>query len=108
MLCQTFARYFLEWTLKERDSALKCHKNAVFQRCVGMVLKVYRGEAPGPLSSLFYSYKKNFTINLTIYYTFLLYDTTGKIPRGVKDHDYPMANLKTHEVKLNATTQGTI
>ena len=40
-----------------------------------------------------YSYKY-FTINLTFYYTFLLYNTSGTIPREAKDHDYPMANLK--------------
>ena len=37
---------------------------------------------------LFYSYK-NFTINLTFYYTLLLYNTTGTILWGAKDHDYP-------------------
>ena len=56
-----------------------------------MWLLIYgRGKAK---SVFFYSYKY-FTKNLTVYCRFLLFDTTGTIPRGAKDHDYPMASLK--------------
>ena len=50
------------------------------------------------LGLIFLYSDKKFTIDLTVYYTFLLYDSTGTIPRGAKDHDYPMASLKVHKL----------